>query len=186
MNSVAIEVNAVEPVVINTGRTGQTVELRICRHSDGFFLDWSDDTFKTVGSVVTLDQTLTEKDSTNAPGIYTLASATHPSGLDTAIIDLPGGLNTFVNDTFIVIVNVTAGPSFASTTIPPGEIKLKHLIDGCVNRKTVLSRINAMAHGKITLDPPQAGCPTVEATYHDEKDNPLFTTQNTGGDRTIV
>ena len=65
-----IEVGDVEPIVVNTNRTGQTVEIRICRHSDGFFLDWSDDTFKTVASVVTLDQVLVAKDAVNAPGLY--------------------------------------------------------------------------------------------------------------------
>jgi hypothetical protein len=43
-----IEYNEVEPIVINTFVAGQTVTIRICRSSDGFFLDWSDDTFKTV------------------------------------------------------------------------------------------------------------------------------------------
>lgn len=174
-----IEYNDVEPIVVSTGKTGQTVTVRICRHSDGFFLDWSDDVFKAVGGVVTLDQALTEKDATNAPGIYSLASVSHPSGLDTSILTV---LDPTTDDSLIVMPTALSPKS----TVGSGEIKLKCLIDGCVNRKTVLSRVNAMAHGKVTLDPVQAGCPTVEATYHDEKGNPLFTTENTGGDRTIV
>ena len=181
-----IEVGDVEPIVVNTNRTGQTVEIRICRHSDGFFLDWSDDIFKVVGSVVTLDQVLVAKDAVNAPGLYQLASVSHPNGLNTSIIDLPGGLNMAVDDDLIVIVNVTAGPSFASTNVPPGEIKLKCLVDGCVPRKTVLSRVNAMVVGDVTLSPAPAPCPTVDAAYADEKGNLLFTTHNTGGARTTT
>ncbi len=181
MKSVAIEVNAVEPIVIDTRRVGQTVEIRVCRHSDGFFLDWSDDTFKAVGVVVTLDQTLVAKDATNAPGIYQLASVTHPSGLDTSLF----GLVTTADDSLLVIVNVTAGPAFATTNIPSGEIRLKCLVDGVLTEKTVQSRVNSMARGKIALSgavvkPPQ------DAEYFDEAGVSLFTNRNTGTERNPV
>ena len=181
-----IEVGDVEPIVVNTNRTGQTVEIRICRHSDGFFLDWSDDIFKTVGSVVTLDQVLVAKDAVNAPGLYQLASVAHPNGLDTSIIDLPGGLNMAVDDDLIVIVNVTAGPSFGATKVPPGEIKLKCLVDGCLPRKEVLSELRAKLVGDVALDPSPSPCPAVEATYKDAKGVDKFTHSNNGGSRTTV
>jgi hypothetical protein len=174
-----IEYNDVEPIVISTGRTGQTVTIRICRHSDGFFLDWSDDVFKAVGGVVTLDQALTEKDATNAPGIYTLASVSHPSGLDTSILTV---LDPTTDDSLIVMPTAI----LPKRTVDNGEIKLKCLIDGCVNRKTVLSRVNAMVVGDVTLSPAPAPCPTVDAAYADEKGNLLFTTHNAGGARTTT
>ncbi len=181
-----IEVGDVEPIVINTNVAGQTVEIRICRHSDGFYLDWSDDTFKVVGSVVTLDETLTAKDATNAPGIYQLATVSHPSGLDTSIIDLPGGLDKSTDDSLIVIVNVTAGPASGATNVPPGEIKIKCQIDGCITRKEVQSELRAKLIGDVTLDPAPAPCPAVEATYKDAKGNDKFTHSNNGGSRTTV
>jgi len=173
-----IEVGATEPIIISTGKTGQTVTIRICRHSDGFYLDWSDDTFKVVGSVVTLNQALTEKDATNAPGVYTLASVSHPSGLDTSIL----GLDASVDDLLIVIPTAT-GPN---TRLSNGELKLKCLVDGVITEKTVHSRINAMAKGDVTLDPAQPSCPAVEATYLDENGAPLFTTSNDNTGRTTV
>ena len=182
MQSIAVEVNDVEPIVVNTGRTGQTVELRICRHSDGFFLDWSDDTFRTVGSVVTLDQTLTAKDAINAPGIYQLASVSHPSGLDTSAL----GLSAAVDDTLIVIVNVTAGPAFASTKVPPGEISLLALIDACLTRKTVHSELRAKLLGDATVAPAPSPCPPVTTTYKDAKGVDKFTHSNDGAVRTTV
>lgn len=184
-----IEVGDTEPIVVNTNRVGQTVEIRICRHSDGFFLDWSDDTFKAVAGVVTLDVTLTAKDAVNAPGIYQLdvtSTATHPSGLDTSVLDLPGGLPKGVDDSLIVIVNVTAGPASGSTKVPPGEIKLKCLVDACLPRKEVLSEVRAKLVGDVSLDPAPAPCPAVEATYKDAKGADKFTHSNNGGSRTTV
>lgn len=177
-----IENGAVEPIAVFTNRVGQTVVIRICRQSDGFFLDWSDDTFKTVAGVVTLDETLTAKDATNAPGIYELATVGHPTGLDTSLL----GLSAAVDHSLLVIADVTAGPAFATTNVTPETLKVFCLVDAAISRKTVLSRVNAMAHGKVTLDPAPASCPPVEATYFDENDVALFTTSNDGGNRTIV
>lgn len=50
--------------------TGETVEIRLRRISDGFFFDFSDLTFKVEGSVVTFFVTMTEKSATNAQGQY--------------------------------------------------------------------------------------------------------------------
>lgn len=174
-----LEYSDVEPIVINTFIAGQTVTIRICRNSDGFFLDWSDDTFKAVGSVTTLDQALMEKDAINAPGIYVLSSVNHPTGLDTSILSV---LDPSVDESLVVIPNVTGPPR----NVAPGEIKLKCLVDGLVSRKTVLSRVNAMARGEITLDPAQPTCPTVRSTYYDEAGNPLFTNENDGNTRTPI
>jgi len=174
-----IEYDDVEPIAINTFQTGQTVTIRICRNSDGFFLDWNDDIFKVVGSVITLNQALMEKDAANAPGIYVLSSVNHPSGLDTSIITT---LDPLVDDSWLVLPTAT----MPVRNVDPGEIRLKCLIDGVVNRKTVLSRVNAMVVGDVTLSPAPAPCPTVDADYFDEKGNLLFTTHNTGGARTTT
>jgi len=174
-----IEYNDVEPIVVSTGKTGQAVTIRICRTSDDFFLDWSDNVFKTVASVTTLDQALTEKDATNAPGIYKLTSVSHPVGLDTSILTV---LDPTTDDSLVVMPTALS----PKRTVEAGEIKLKCLIDGCVNRKTVLSRVNAMVVGDVTLTPAPAPCPTVDAAYADEKGNLLFTTHNTGGARTTT
>lgn len=174
-----IEYNDIEPIVVNTFITGQTVTIRICRNSDGFFLDWSDDTFKAVGGVVTLNQALMEKDAVNAPGIYVLSSVNHPTGLDTSILSV---LDPSVDETLIVTVTAALPPR----NIDPGEIKLKCLVDGVVSRKTVLSRMNAMARGAVELDPPQPTCPTVRSIYYDENGNVLFANDNDGTNRTPV
>lgn len=177
MHSTTIEVGATEPIVISTGKTGQTVTIKIFRHSDCFFLDWSDDTFKVVGSVVTLTQALTEKDATNAPGIYQLSSATHPSGLDTSIL----GLSTTVDDVLVVIPTATSPAS----KIDPAELRLKCLVDGVITEKTVHSRLNAMARGKITLTGGSAK-PAQDAIYLDENGVTSYTNRNTGTERNPV
>lgn len=174
-----IEYNDVEPIVISTFLAGQTVTIRICRTSDGFFLDWSDDTFKSVGSVTTLNQALAAKDAVNAPGIYELASVNHPNGLDTSILS---PLNTSVDDTYIVIPNVIGPPR----DVTPGEIRVKCLVDGVLNRKTVASEVRAKLVGDVVLDPAPTPCPAVEATYKDAAGNDLFTHSNNGGSRTTV
>jgi len=179
MSDHEIEYGDVEPIIVNTFIAGQTVTIRIFRVSDGGFLDWSDDTFKPVGAVTTLNQTLTETDAVNAAGIYTLASVNHPLGLDTSILST---LNPAVDDEYVVIPTVTGPPR----TIAPSTLRLNALVDGVVNERTVHSRLNSMARGAITLDPPQPTCPTVESTYYDENGNPIFTNLNDGNTRTPV
>jgi len=61
-----------------TGVTG--LKLRISRVSDDYILDWNDDTFKASGWT-TIEQTLSEVDTTNLPGLYKLSG-----GLDTSAI----------------------------------------------------------------------------------------------------
>jgi hypothetical protein len=101
----------------------------------------------------------------------------HPNGLDTSILSV---LNPAVDDSLLVIPTATT----PVRRVNPGEIKLKCLVDGVVSRKTVLSRMNAMAKGDITLSPPGVACPTVTATYYDENGNPLFVTVNDNTGRT--
>jgi hypothetical protein len=174
-----IEYDDVEPIVVNTFITGHTVSIRICRHSDGFYLDWSDDTFKTAGSVVTMSQPLMEKDATNAPGIYVLSSVSHPDGLDTSSLST---LNPAVDETLIVMATATAPPR----NIVPSTLKLKCLVDGVVDRKTVLSRMNAMARGKVTLSG-AAVKPSQVATYYEEDDATVsYATDNKGNVRDPV
>lgn len=179
MSDFETEYGDVEPIVVNTFITGHTVSIRICRHSDGFFLDWSDNTFKTAGAVVTMNQPLVAQDAVNAPGIYVLASVSHPNGLDTSVLST---LDPNVDDTLIVMVTATA----PTRQIVPATLKLKALVDGVVNRKTVHSRMNAMARGKVTLSG-AAPKPSQVATYYQEDDTTVsYATDNKGNVRDPV
>jgi len=173
-----IEVGATEPVVIDTDRTGQTVTIKIYRHSDNLWLDWDDNTFKAVGSVTTLNQPLSEIDATNAPGLYRLDSTSHPDGLDTSLL----GLDPSQDDSLVVIATATS----PKRTIPSGEIRLRALVDALVERDTVLSRLNAMARGKIEITG-LSPKPSHVATYYQEDDVTVaFETDNKGNVRDPV
>lgn len=89
-SSERIRTGNVEPIeVYITNRraeplTGLTsIYVRIRRISDGYYLDWNDDTFKNTGWT-TLDQITTEVDSTNFPGLYKVTG-----GFDTSAITNP-------------------------------------------------------------------------------------------------
>jgi len=59
--------------VVGTALTGLTdLYVRIRRHSDGYFLDWSDWIFKS-GSWTTLNKLLVEAHATYAPGVYSVS-----------------------------------------------------------------------------------------------------------------
>lgn len=179
MSDFEIEYGDVEPIVVNTFITGHTVSIRIFRHSDGFFLDWSDDTFKTAGAVVTISQPLVEQDSVNAPGIYVLSSANHPDGLDTSILSV---LNPTVDESLVVMVTTAAPPR----SVAPAVLKIKCLVDGVVNRKKVMSRLNALARGKVTLSGATPK-PSQVATYYEEDDVTVsYATDNKGDVRDPV
>ena len=53
-------------------RTGLTATVRVKRSSDDFFFDFSDTTWKTIGSVVTLNEALVELSAGLDPGKYAL------------------------------------------------------------------------------------------------------------------
>lgn len=57
----------------STLKTGVAVKAKVRRQSDGFVFDWSDSTFKVVGSVIQLlSADFTEVDAVNFPGEYSL------------------------------------------------------------------------------------------------------------------
>lgn len=95
-----IKLNAKEPVEVQVfdeaerllkGKTD--IYVRIRRHADDLYFDWSDATFKAAASVVQMEQVLKEVSATYSPGIYRLDRTTipaHVKGFDTAIITNPG------------------------------------------------------------------------------------------------
>lgn len=128
-NTVRIETGDTEPIeVLAVDASGDPlagltdVFIHIRRRSDNFFFDWNDDTFKTIGSVVTRDQVLSEIDATNAAGQYELASAGHPNGFDTSAIT-----NATADDTYAV--TPLQSPGTNATLPPPGEIKEGQWVD---------------------------------------------------------
>jgi len=67
--------------------------VRVRRHADDLYFDWSDATFKAPASVVQMEQVLEEVSPTYSPGIYRLNRTTapaHAKGFDTAAITNPG------------------------------------------------------------------------------------------------
>lgn len=177
MPGLAVEKGDVEAIVVNTRRAGQTVTIRILRNSDKFFLDWSDNTFKTAGAVVTLTQALTEIDSVNAPGLYALATAPHTTGLNTGLL---------TNLTASALEELVVFPSATGVKLEAGRLKVVPLIDGVRPEREVISRMNAMARGKVTLSG-AAVRPAQDAVYYEEDDATIsYTTRNTGDERNPV
>ncbi len=95
-----IKLDAKEPIEVQVfdeaerllkGKTN--IYVRIRRHADDLYFDWSDATFKAASSVVQMEQVLEEVSATYSPGIYRLNRTTvpqHAKGFDTAIISNPG------------------------------------------------------------------------------------------------
>ena len=177
MAGLAAEKTDVEPIVVNTGKTGQTVTIRIFRASDNFFLDWSDNTFKVVGSVVTLNRTFIEIDAVNAPGHYNLDTAPHTDGLHTGLLT---NLTSIALEQLVVLPTALTGPKLQS-----GFLKIVPRIDGVTPERVVASRMNSMARGKITLSG-AAVKPAQDAEYFDESGAPIFKNRNTGDERNPV
>jgi hypothetical protein len=174
----AAEKGDVEPIVVNTGRTGQTVTIKIFRASDNFFLDWSDNTFKVIGSVVTLTRTLLVVDAVNAPGHYELDTAPHTNGLHTSLLT---NLTTTALEQ-LVVVPVATSPV---TKLASGYLKIVPRIDGVTPERTVASRLNSMARGKVTLTGATLK-PAQDAEYYDEAGAPIFKNRNTAVERNPV
>jgi hypothetical protein len=174
----AAEKGDVEPIVVDTGKTGQTVTIKIFRASDEFFLDWSDNTFKVVGSVVTLTQALTAVDAVNAPGMYALTTAPHTTGLATGLLT---NLTTTTLEQ-LVVVPVATSPT---SKVAPGYLKIVPRIDGLIPERTVASRLNSMARGKVTLTGATAK-PAQDAEYYDETGAAIFKNRNTAIERNPV
>ena len=123
--STIIQSGETEPVeayirdIVGDALTGKTdIKIRVRRHKDGYYYDWSDDTFKVVGSVVQMLETLDELDSTNSPGVYILDTTQHDHGFDTSQIT-----NAGTNDIYDVTVLQDGGSDAAG--LPVGfELKV--------------------------------------------------------------
>jgi hypothetical protein len=118
-----IRTGNVEPIeVYITNRraeplTGLTsIYVRIRRVSDGYYLDWNDDTFKNTGWT-TLDQITTEVDGTNFPGLYKVTG-----GFDTSAIT-----NPTTDDDYQVLT--LENPEDEAVIPSPGLIRVGQWVD---------------------------------------------------------
>jgi len=114
-----------EPIVVLVVDTnglplpGKTnIKIKIRRNSDGFYFDWSDNTFKTSVSVASLVQALVEVSPTASPGEYELNRPGHIHGFDTSTIVNPNN----VDDYFITCIQ--DGGSDATNVPMMGELKV--------------------------------------------------------------
>jgi len=122
MSSVRIQTGAterIEALVLDgsltplTSKTDILVSVR--RWSDGFFLDWNDDTFKSSGWT-TRQQAMTEVSAANAPGEYQY-------DFDTSAITNPAADDTYE-------VRVDQSPGTDAKNLPQvGEIKVGQFVD---------------------------------------------------------
>ncbi len=104
--------------------------VRVRRMSDGFYLDFSDNTFKSVGWT-TLNAALGELDPVLAPGLYELAG-----GLDTAFV------NGNTDDNLVITPIQTPG---SDAVLPlPEELKVGQWVDGAAKSADLLG-----ATGKV-------------------------------------
>jgi hypothetical protein len=106
MSVIGIQSGQVEPVIVlaidenSQFVTGKTdLKLRVRRCSDGFFLDWFDNTFKIPSSVSQMWIVMTEFSSTYSPGEYILNTPPHTNGFDTSLIT-----NPIPRDVYFVLV----------------------------------------------------------------------------------
>lgn len=96
-----------------TGLTDILISIR--RVSDGYWYDFSDDTFKNSGWT-TRQQAMTETDSTNDPGVYHY-------DFDTSAIT-----NAAANDTYQI--NADQSPGTTAKNVPQiGELKVGQFVD---------------------------------------------------------
>lgn len=133
MNCVRIQTGQTEPIValiidVNGDElTGKTdIKIRIRRVSDGFYFDWSDDTFKAGGSVSQLLEVLSEVSATLSPGEYHLDTASHVDGFDTSQI-----VNAADDDVYFVTAIQDGGTDAANVPMI-GEIKVGSFVDDIV------------------------------------------------------
>jgi len=126
-----IQTGETEPIVVlildasGDPLTGLTdIKIRVRRASDGFYLDWSDNTFKA--TPVQLLQQLEEISATYSPGEYHLDTLTHVGGFDTSTV-----VQT-VDEEVYFFTSVQDGGTDASNPIQVGEIKVGGFVDDIV------------------------------------------------------
>jgi hypothetical protein len=128
VEAIRIKTGATEPIeVLAVDSTDEpliglsNLKLRIRRQSDGYFFDWSDNSFKGTAAqpLIVLD----EIDGAKAPGEYRLNASPHVKGFNTAAI-----VNANANDTYFVTALQDGGGSAVGFPMR-GEIKVGDFID---------------------------------------------------------
>jgi len=151
-----IQTGGTEPVQVYvtdvSGRplTSKTdIKLSVWRASDGYSLDWSDDTFKASGWT-TRQQALTELDGVNLRGWYRLDNTSHPNGkLDTSQF-----ANAAVNDTYFLTVEQVGGDD-AGNVPQVGELKVGHYadnLDAKISQRATPSEVNTQVQAVIVAN----------------------------------
>lgn len=127
-----------EPIVLDVrdenrspfiGATG--VAVRVRRNSDGFYLDWTGNIYRSSGWT-TLDRSTTAIDAVNAPGMYEVTGGYPTPSISNAVSD----------DHYIVIpVNTGAPDTVGAVLPPPHEFKVGFWADAigldCVVSATI-------------------------------------------------
>jgi len=148
-----------------TGLSDLYVRLR--RESDGFYLDWADDTFKAAGWT-TLDKSLTELDAVRSPGLYGVTG-----GLNLAAIT-----NAVPNDNYLVSPLQTPG---TNAVLPePGELKIDQWIHTPADVATYLETTGPNPHGTGAWTGSTAGAVAAAVWSLDISTNANLDTQSGG------
>lgn len=130
-SSVRIKTGEKEPIVVlivdqdGNPLTGLTdIKIRVRRGSDGFYLDWSDNTFKATPAqlLVALEQI----SAVLSPGEYQLNTVIHVDGFDTSTFV------QLVDEEQYFVTAVQDGADTASNVPQIGEIKVGGFVDDIV------------------------------------------------------
>lgn len=128
MTTVRIRKGEKEPIVVlivdgdGNELTGLSdVKVKVRRASDGFYMDWSDNTFKA--SPTQLLQSLSEISATFSPGEYHLSTGTHVDGFDT------GTFVQLLDEESYFFTSVQDGGTTAANALQIGEIKVGGFVD---------------------------------------------------------
>jgi hypothetical protein len=130
MSTVRIQTGQKEPVLtIVLDSSGDLlinktdIKLRIRRLSDGYYLDWSDNIFKTGASVVDMLVALEEISATYSPGEYRLNTTEHVKGFD------PSSISNVVDNDVYFLISIQDGGTDASNMPQTGSIKVGDYVD---------------------------------------------------------
>lgn len=120
-----IQTGAKEPIgalVVDAARsrlTGLTnLKLFVQRKSDGFYLDWNDDTFKVRGAVGQMDTVLVPADATGSPGLYHLDEGVHQD----SFFDFAALTNKTAGDHYVFTAYQDGAPQNAVNMPQVGEV----------------------------------------------------------------
>ena len=133
MNCARIQTGQKEPIVAlivdanGDELIGKTnIKIKVRRLSDGFYFDWSDDTFRAGGSVIQFLQALSEVSGVYSPGEYQLNTVNHVDGFDTSQIT-----NAADDDVYYITAIQDVGSDAANVPLI-GEIKVGSYVDDIV------------------------------------------------------